>query len=531
MQKTGPFQIFLPVWIALSLLLFPDPGREQRVKKPEYGGVLRVKSLADTFRMQLDPVQSESYIFLSEHLYDGLVRLDKNQRIVPSLAEYWMISADGEQYTFFLKKRIFFHDGTELTADDVKFSLERILDRNVGSPFYRFFYTRVEGAADFRDGQAEEVSGIRAVGRYTLEIHWTRPYVPALYLLGMHFCKILPREKVLRQGENFFQKPVGTGPFRFEYWIRDNRLNEVGVRLERNDSYFREKPFLEAVEFCPLYTVDHFVDGEIDCTPVLTDRLTQSRYRILHDSSLQTVFLGMSCHISPLDSPVVRNAIRTGLDRQAVIDAIHEVRYARRPTSRYIPAGIPGFFALDVSSPCDRDAARKQLEEAGYFTEKEFPRLILYIGSPRTEFKRKFAREIRNQLEILGIETNVTYFRSPEQVKETLSPYLILTERMMGMPDPDDLIRPLFCGASDANLYGYSNASVEALLQAAEAEKSWSRRIKVFHQIEKILLQDVPAIPLYAQQNRVALQPHVRGVAVPRLGMYYLDARKIWIEK
>ena len=101
----------------------------------------------------------------------------------------------------------------------------------------------------------------------------------------------------------------------------------------------------------------------------------------------------------------------------------------------------------------------------------------------------------------------------------------------MRIPDPEDMIRPLFSAQSDSNLFGYVNSAIEDLLHAGESEKSWSRRIKIFQHIEKILLSDVPAIPIYTQQNRVATQPHVRGVAVPRLGMYYLDAKKIWLEK
>jgi ABC-type oligopeptide transport system substrate-binding subunit len=116
-------------------------------------------------------------------------------------------------------------------------------------------------------------------------------------------------------------------------------------------------------------------------------------------------------------------------------------------------------------------------------------------------------------------------------VKKSETPYLILTQKMMGMPDPEDMIRPLFSSASDSHLFGYVNPEIEDLLRASDAEKSWSKRIKIFQHIEKILLADVPAIPIYSQQNRVALQSRVRGVAVPHLGMYYLDTQKIWLKR
>lgn len=525
------FLIFSVLLFSLSLHSLPAGKENKQEKRPEPGGVFRIKSLSDSFRMQLDPVQPDSYIFLSEQIFDGLVRLDKNLKIAPSLAEYWMISPDGKKYTFFLKKGVRFHHGEELTATDVKFSLERMLDTEIGSPYAQYFLPRIYGAAEFRAEDSSEVIGIRVIDRYTLEIDWVRPYVPALYLLSMHFCKILPKDRVLKQGNNFFLKPSGTGAFKFDYWIRDTRLNEVGVRMIRNEEYFQNKPYIDALEFCPLYTLDHFMDGEIDCIPVLSGRLSRPRYKIFHDGSLQTHFLGLSCHIPPLDDPRVRQAIQAGIDKQGLVDAIQEARYLRQASNRFIPTRIPGFFAVDESSTFDRARARRLLEIAGYSEENEFPRLLLFMDSPRTDFKHKFFRGIRDQLDTLGIKVDVNYFRSLEEVKGSENPYLVLTKKMMRMPDPEDMIRPLFSSSSDSNIFGYRNAEIESLLRAGEVEKSWSKRIKIFRQIESILFADVPAIPLYSQQNRVAMQSRVRGVAVPHLGMYYLDAKKLWLER
>jgi len=171
------------------------------------------------------------------------------------------------------------------------------------------------------------------------------------------------------------------------------------------------------------------------------------------------------------------------------------------------------------------------LAEAGFRTDEGFPRLILYMASPRTEFKNKFYREIKEQLNGLGIDLDVNYYRSMEQVKESDVPYVIMMQRTLGMPDPADMIRPLFASVSQTYFIGYENEKMESLLRAADGEKGWANRIKIFQRIEKILLEDTPAVPLFTQQNRIAVQPYVRGVAVPRLGMYYLDTKKIWLKK
>ncbi len=529
--KFNHVPVICVVLILTSGLALSDFGGNSQTDKPIYGGVFRIKSFADEFTMQLDPAQPESFIFLSEQLFDGLVRLDKNLKIVPSLADYWMISSDGKTYTFILKKGVRFHNEEELTASDVKFSLERLLDREVNSPYHQFFLARIVGAQEYREGSSEQVTGIKVQDRYTLEINWTRPYVSALYLLSMHFCKVLPRESVLRQGRGFFLKPIGTGPFQFDHWVRDTKLNEVGVRLKRNDNYFKKRPYLDAIEFCPLYNLDHFMDNQIDSIPVLSERLLGSKYQIFKDGSLHQVFLGMSCHIPPLDNPAIRRAILAGINKRAIVEKVDEARYLRRTANRFIPSKVPGFLTADESETFDVQKARQLLEAAGFSTADEFPTLTLYLDLPRTSFKNKLYREIKTQLEGFAINLRVDYYKTLDEVRESKSPYLILMQRLMRMPDPEDLIRPLFSSKSVSNVLGYINPKIDELLQAEEVEKSWTRRIKIFHRIQDILLEEVPAIPLYSQQNLVAMQPHVRGVEVPPMGLYYLEARNIWLEK
>jgi ABC-type transport system substrate-binding protein len=228
------------------------------------GNVFRIKALSGSFRDQLDPINPASFIFLSEQLYDGLVSLDNEFNIVPALAEYWNKSYDGRIYRFELRQGVNFHHGEEVTAHDVKFSLERILEAETESPYSQVFLGRIEGAEDFHSGRAEDVAGIKVIDRYTLEIVWTKPYAMALYLMSMHFCKVLPQNRVLEKGEGFFQKPSGTGPFVFDHWIRDARLDKVGVRLKRNEQYFEGSPHLDAVEWSPDYNLTHFLNGEID---------------------------------------------------------------------------------------------------------------------------------------------------------------------------------------------------------------------------------------------------------------------------
>lgn len=521
----------LLLFTAVVVLLHPRFQRKVDRSEPRFGGVFRIKSFADAFTPELDPASPESFIFISEQIYDGLVRLDKDFNIVPSLAEYWEISSDGLRYVFHLRKDVKFHDGRRLTAADVKFSLERLLDKKTESPYFQFFLNRVEGADVFREGELPHVSGYKTLDDHTFEIQWTRPFVSALYLLSMHFCKILPADVVQEKGRGFFQKPQGTGPFQFDYWLRGSQLEILGVRLRRNDEYFGGRPFLNAVEFCPHFTLDHFLNGEIDSIPILSERLLESHYKIYQDGSLHQIFLGMSCHLPPLDSLDVRKAVSSGLNKTRLVLAVQDARILRQVANSFIPPRLPGFFPSDDTKTFNQKRAVEMLQRAGFSDESEFPPLDLFLEEPRTSAKYRLEREIRNQLEAIGIRTRTRYYRTDDEIRQRTRPYLIIVERLMNFPDPEDIVRPLFFSKSIFNLFGYSNPVLDDLLYRAEVEKSWTGRINLFHRMEELLSTDIPALPLFSQQNNLAMQPYVMGVDWPPLGLYYLEAKKIWLDK
>jgi len=526
---------FLIAGLALFLILnivFPLPNFGiKSAQRPRFGGTFRIKSFASTFNRQLDPAHPDSYIFLSEQIFDGLAELDKDLNPVPALAEYWTISEDVTNYTFYLRRGVQFHNGDELTAGDVKFSLERLLDKQTNSPYYQFFLPRVVGAAEFREGKRKDVAGFRVVDEHTFEIQWTKPYVSALYLLSMHFCKIMPRERVQGRERRFFERPIGTGPFAYEHLMMDPQGDIVGVTLKRNGQYFRGSPYLEAVDFSPYFTLEHFLNGEIDSFPVTSDRLLTPEFQIFRDDSLHPIFLGMSSHIPPFDRQIVRKAIKYGIDKRELARDTFDWRFIDEVTDNYIPHRLTRFYPKYDDVSFDRSMAIQTLREAGFTEDNEFPTLTLLIEEPRTELKIEIHKALSKQLELLGIRLRMHYYRSLDEIKEFRDPYLIFIGRVMDFPDPEDIIRPFFYSKSVFNVFGYSNPEMDRLLLEAEVESSWTKRIKLFHQIEEILFQDVPSLPLFSHQNRVVMQPWVRGVEVPPLGFYYLDVKKIWLDK
>jgi ABC-type transport system substrate-binding protein len=508
-----------------------EPRRQAETAKS--GGTLRVRTFTlHPFKPEFDPAGA-AHVFILNQIFDGLVKLDKNLNPVGALAEYWKISDDGRRYTFFLRKGVKFHHGRELDAEDVKFSLERLVHKETKGAYYQFLTNKVVGAQEYRDGLAPDVAGFIVRDPSTFEILWKNPYVSALYLLSMDFCKILPRDLVQSQGNGFFQKPSGTGPFKFGHWLRNPKLDIIGVRLERNNDYLPKKPYLEAVDFSPYYTPDEFLDEEVDIIPYTSDALAGRDIQVLEAETFTTAFLMMSCHLPPLDRPAVRRAISLAIDKKEIAKAAFRLDRNPQVTDNFIPPRLPGFYPAESREGADPDGAKKILAGEGFSGKNTFPRLTLFLQEDGRDADPRVYEVLKEQLAALGIGLRLKKYRTWEEITPSQEPYLVLIHWSLDFPDPENIVLPLFYSGAGLNqsLLHYSSPRLDEMAKAAEVEQSRTARTALFHRIENLLNDDLPAIPLFSWQQRLALQPYVRGVKPPPLGFFYLDAKEIWLDK
>jgi len=517
--------------LAVALAAAHAPaGRVQDI--PRSGGTLHVRGFAESPKPDLDPA-SGKWAFITEQIFDGLTRLDAALGPMPSLAEYWKISKDGRTYIFLLRKGVKFHDGRELTSADVKFSFERLIRRETSSPVRDYFLSKIAGAREFDEGTAKDVAGFRCPNASTFEIQWLNPEVSALALLSMSTCKVLPREALLAGGKEFFYRPVGTGAFKFDSWVRSPKGEILGVRVERNADYFGQKPYLDAIEFSPHYTVDHFMNREIEIIPCLSDRLRLGNNQVFEGGPWTVSYLLLSCANPPFDRPLVRKALAMSVDKGKLAAAVRDGEFIRRPTNNFIPPRWPDFFPIDDPALFDRTRARQMLEDMGYYFDKPFPRLLLLLpAAMRTSGAGpKFADELESQLGKIEIPLTVRYYASLREVKDYRQPFLMLVDWAMDFPDPESLVRPLFQSRAEINLanHRYAGARVDRLIEEAGREASLSRRNELFVRIEQILGEELPAIPLFSNDPLIVAQPYVRGLKIPLSGFSYLDARDIWL--
>src|SRR5207247_1765359 len=186
----------------------------------------------------LDPARiSDIYSFsVSQQIFDGLVQFDHTLMVAPALAEFWKASRDGLTWTFTLRKGVRFHNGREVTAEDVVYSLTRLVDPKTRSGAADLFGT-IKGAHEFREGRARTVVGLVAQDRYTVQVTLDEAVGPFVAVLAVGHAKIVPKDAVEQLGEAFGTQPVGTGPFRFERWERGKE-----IVLAANPEYFGGPP-------------------------------------------------------------------------------------------------------------------------------------------------------------------------------------------------------------------------------------------------------------------------------------------------
>jgi len=179
------------------------------------------------------------------------------------------------------------------------------------------------------------------------------------------------------------------------------------------------------------------------------------------------------------------------------------------------------------------DEARRVLEEEGYFSEKKFPAIVLYLLFPRSENDNRFYRELERQLRAVGLTLDLEFYRNLEELRTERRPYLVKIDWEMDYPDPENIVDQLFAGPTVYHrvVNRYDSPELEGLFKSALIESGRTRRFGLFQDIHKLLNKDMPAIPLFTNQQRIAAQPSVRGLKVPALGLSYLNTREIWLDR
>jgi peptide/nickel transport system substrate-binding protein/oligopeptide transport system substrate-binding protein len=474
-------------------------------------------------------------VSLIQQLFDGLVQFDKDLNVIPALAKSWKISPDGLTYNFSLRKDVKFHQGKEMTAEDVIFSLSRVLDPKVKSPAANLL-SRVVGAKEFQDGAAPNVRGLTAPDRDTIVIRLSEPYSPFLSVLGMNKFKVLPRSEVEKSDSGFGKAPAGTGPFKFVSMKEGEE-----VVLEANQDYFEGRPYLDKIVFkifhgSPLEVIfKEFMEGRLDEAPIpfkeYRETTDSKSFHLVRKPLLSLRFYGLQVRTKPLDNRKVRQAINLAINLARIDQEVFQGKDSI--THRILPLGMPGFSAGKNPYPYDPKKARQLLTEAGYPDGKGMPALELWSAS-RSEITQRELELVKSNLADVGIQLQVRYETDWNRFEERLISSKTPLYRYAwyaDFPDPDNFLGTLFHSKSRYNFSNYVHPEVDRLLDRAKTERDYLKRMEMYRRIEEVVLEDAPIVPTVNHLFQWVYRPYVKGIELSALGGAYIPMKKIWLSK
>ena len=469
-------------------------------------------------------------------VFGGLVTIDRNLDIVPDLAERWDISPDGRVYTFHLRPDAVFHDGRQVTAQDVQWSLERATNPLTESPVVDQYLGDIVGVEEKLNGDAQSISGVRVIDDRTLEITIDAP--KAYFLAKMTYPTgfVLDRANVEADPRRWFREPNGTGPFKLTQYA----VGETLV-LTRHEDYHLGAPRLDAVEMILsggtsmlMYENDEIHISGISLADL--DRLLDPANALNADlrraqPTFSVQYIGMNVNEPPLDDPKVRQALNLAIDKQEIATIVLGDLVV--PAQGILPPGFPGFNDNLMSYEFDPDEAMRLLEESTYGDDlANMPPITMTTAG---NFGANVSLDMEVVLQMWEKNLGIT---AEFQQTEYATFLKDLHKRRFQMfdigwiadyPDPQNFLDILFHSESSNNHTNYSNPEVDALLEQARTETNEPERIRIYQQVEQQIIDDAPWIPLwYSGEQYVLIKPNVKDyllppLYIPRLRYVYLS--------
>lgn len=517
---------FILSFLAFVLCSCTSENRNAGKKVFRYNEAANIQSLDPAF------AKDQAMIWVDVQLYNGLVQMDNELNIVPSIAKSWEVSNDGLEYTFHLRDDVYFHPHQlfkngkrRVVAEDFVFSLNRIVDTKTMSP----------GAVFFEN--VEQINGkysFFAPNDSTFVVRLKQAFSPFLGILTMPYASVVPKEIVNHYKEDFRKHPIGTGPFKFKMW-KEN----VKLVLVKNEDYFEKDslgkrlPYLDAVAIS--FIVDkqsvflEFVKGNIDfisgIDPNYKDEILtrsgklQPKYKdkinLITQPYLNTEYLGFKMDVNdeknPLKDKRVRQAINYGFSREKMI------KYMRNNIGYpgeygIIPVGLAGFDSTVNSYEYNPEKSKRLLAEAGYPNGEGMQEITLSTTATYLDL----CKYIQQQLGLLGIKVKIDV-NPPAALREHIAQGKTQWFRgswIADYPDAENYLSLFYSKnhcPKGSNYTHFSSKEFDKLYEKAILETDSEKRIALYKKMNDIIIEESPIVVLYYDQVLRFVQKNISG--------------------
>ncbi|MGE3267991.1 MAG: ABC transporter substrate-binding protein [Chloroflexota bacterium] len=484
--------------------------------KPVPGGTMRIAMSSEV--TTLDPHLSTSSIDrqVYQSVYDTLVRLDKDLNVVPGLAKSWE-QPDPKTVVFKLQSGVKYHDGEPFNAASVKANVERMKTH----------------PKSLRKGELNDVVSVDVVDDLTVKFNLDGPSSPLLSLLTDRAGMMVSTKAADAAGDDFARKPVGTGPFKFVEWVKDDHITvKKWEQHWEKDADGVQLPYLDEVIYKPI------PDGNQRLTAVRTntvdmidlppskDMPTLKKGTDLVYSEVPGLayrYIQLNVKKAPLDNKLFRQAIAWSIDREAINKAIFfdvgQVGYQAIP---------PSSFAFDPDfkpySPRNVAKAKELLAQSGV-TDPTFTGMV-----PNTPDDKQLAEVFKEQLAESGITLEIELLENTVLGTRALKrEYEASINGWSGRPDPDGNVFNFFHSKGAQNRSDYLNPEVDKLLEAARSTYDNAERKKLYSQANELILEDSPVIFSQHRPEVKVMTKKVQNFSHVPDGMMRLWS--VWLQK
>lgn len=436
------------------------------------------------------------------NIYEGLLKYNKDStKVEPSLAKSWEVSPDGRTYTFHLQEGVKFHDGTDFDADAVKFNIDRQLPPQV---------TKDMAYAPF---VYDSVKNVEVVDKYTVKINLKAPSTPFLNNLAMIMAAPIVSPKALKDNNNNVnQAPVGTGPYKFVKWDKDQN-----IVLVRNDEYWGTKAQIKNVIFkfikdnsARVVALNNgeadIIDG-IDATVV--KQITDAGNKIFQAPGMNINYMAYNTSRKPFDDKTIREAISQAINVPELVKSLYQ-GYSD-PATSILPTFMEGYDKSITQVAYDPAAAEKKLKDAGVTSVH----MITYTNprpyNPATG--QALAEAIQGYLAKVGVKATIdAYDWTTYKEKVKAGDYDIAFYGWIGdNGDPDNFMNLLSVDDRSMNVAMYNNPEFKELIAKGLKTPAGAERNAIYTQLENIAAQDAVWLPISHAQTLAAYRPNVQN--------------------